>query len=54
MSFLNLGMKGVKHFYVVPHMLQVRELSNYDLVKFSQQIACGMAYLKSKGVRPSL
>lgn len=30
-----------------------REVTNYELVKFAQQVACGMQYLKSKGVNSS-
>ena len=42
--------RGMHDRHHIGERLHVRELTNYDLVKFAQEIACGMQFLKSKGV----
>ena len=42
--------RGMEDRHRIGEQLNVTELSNYDLVKFAQQVACGMQFLKSRGV----
>ena len=49
LSFMRRS-RGMEDRHRIGEKLRVRELTNYDLVTFSQQVACGMTFLKSKGV----
>ena len=42
--------RGMEDRHRIGEQLNVTELSNYDLVKFARQVACGMQFLKSRGV----